>query len=259
MAPIPPYVRRAPARPWRSPGVVNVVRGPDLGPTPPDVRRAPAEPRRSSTVREVSCPSCGAPVKFTGAQSLLAVCGYCRATLIRRDLDVEQIGVMAALVDDASPLQLGAEGVWRSTHFAVVGRVQVRWAQGGWNEWYCIFDDGRGGWLGEAAGEYSISFETTVPEPLPAWESLRPGLRITLGGVGYEVTDVRRAEIVGGEGELPFRVGGGSPTAAADLRNDTARFATLDYGDGAPKVYLGEMVDFPALALRGLREFEGWR
>jgi len=212
-----------------------------------------------SVLREVSCPSCGAPVKFTGAQSLLAVCGYCRATLIRRDLDVEQVGVMAALVEDATPLQLGAEGVWCSTHFAVVGRVQVRWAQGGWNEWYCVFDDGRGGWLGEAAGEYSISFETSVPEPLPAWASLRPGLRITLGGVGYEVTDVRRAEIVGGEGELPFRVSGGSPTAAADLRNDSARFATLDYGDGAPRVYLGEMVDFPTLALRGLRELEGWR
>ena len=38
-----------------------------------------------------------------------------------------------------------------------------------WNEWYCAFDDGRGGWLGDAAGEYTVSFETTVPEPLPAW------------------------------------------------------------------------------------------
>jgi hypothetical protein len=166
---------------------------------------------------------------------------------------------MGALLEDASPLQLGAEGVWRSTHFAVVGRLQVRWEQGGWNEWYCVFDDGRTGWLGEAAGEYSVSFETTVPEPLPAWKSLRPGVGVTLGGVGYEVTDVREAEVVGGEGELPFRVGSGWKTAAADLRNTTARFATLDYSDDAPRVYVGEMADFEALGLRGLREFEGWR
>jgi uncharacterized protein DUF4178 len=211
------------------------------------------------SMTQVACPSCGGPVRFTAAQSILAVCSYCRATLIRRDVDVEQIGTMGALIEDASPLQLGAEGVWRHTHFAVVGRLQVRWEQGGWNEWFCVFDDGRTGWLGEASGEYSVSFESPVPEPLPAWASLRPGVRVTLGGVGYEVTDVRRAEVVGGEGELPFRVGSGWPTAAADLRNDTARFATLDYSEDTPRVYLGEMVDFPALALHGLRELEGWR
>jgi hypothetical protein len=63
---------------------------------------------------------------FTSAQSLLVVCGYCRACLIRRDLDVEQVGTMSALLEDSTPLQLAAEGVWRSTHFAVVGRVQIR-------------------------------------------------------------------------------------------------------------------------------------
>ena len=62
-----------------------------------------------------------------------------------------------------------------------------------------------------------------------------------------------------GEGELPFRVGSGWTTHSADLRNDTARFATLDYSDEAPRVYLGEAVDVPGLKLRGLREFEGWR
>jgi hypothetical protein len=187
------------------------------------------------------------------------VCGYCRASLIRRDLDVEQIGTMSALLEDASPLQLAAEGVWRGTHFAVVGRVQVRWEDGCWNEWYCVFDDGCTGWLGEAAGEYTLSFPATVPEPLPAWDAVRVGQRVTLGGVAYEVTDRRQAEVVGGEGELPFRVDGGWKTAAADLRTDTARFATLDYGDETPRLYAGEVVELEALALRGLREFDGWR
>ena len=206
-----------------------------------------------------NCPSCGAPVKFVSAQSLVAVCGFCRTTLLRRDLDVEQIGVMGALLEDATPLQLGVEGVWRSVHFAVVGRLQVRWEQGGWNEWYCVFDDGRTGWLGEAAGEYSLSFEATVPEPLPGWKSLEPGRAVTLGGVRYEVTDVREAEVVAGEGELPCRVGSGWTTRSADLRNETARFATLDYTDEAPRLYLGEAVEVAALRLRGLREFERWR
>jgi hypothetical protein len=212
-----------------------------------------------SAAKLISCPSCGAPVRFATAQSLLAVCGYCRASLIRRDLDVEQIGTMGALLQDPTPLQLGVEGVWRTVHFAVVGRLQVRWSDGAWNEWYCAFDDGRTGWLGEAGGEYSMSFEQTVAEPLPAWEALRPGRSVTLAGVEYEVTDVREAEVVGGEGELPVRVASGWKTRTADLRNATARFGTLDYSDEAPRVYLGEMVEFRALALRGLRELEGWR
>ena len=202
-------------------------------------------------------------MKFVSAASLLAVCGYCRATLLRRDLDVERIGTMAQLVADATMLQLGAEGVYRSAPFAVVGRVQVRHDEGGWNEWYVVFDDGRCGWLGEASGEYTISFEVPLEGPAPAWEALQAGGTLTLGTTTYEIADVRRARVVGGEGELPFRVDTGYETAAADLRTDTTRFATLDYSEadtGAPpRLYVGEVVDLAALALRGLREREGWR
>ena len=208
----------------------------------------------------VSCPSCAAPVRFACAQSLLAVCAYCRATLTRRDLDVERVGTMAALIEDPGPLQLGAEGVWSGSHFALVGRLQVRWQSGRWNEWYCVFDDGRAGRLGDAAGEYSVSFPATVPEPLPTWESLKPGARVSLGGIDYEVTDLREAEVVGGEGELPVRVDAGSRIASADLRTTTAGFATLDYGDGAaPRLYTGEIVQLADLRLRGLREPDRWR
>jgi uncharacterized protein DUF4178 len=213
--------------------------------------------------REVACPGCGAAVKFVSAASLLAVCGYCRATLLRRDLQVERLGTMAQLVADATLLQLGAEGVYRSTHFAVVGRVQVRYDDGGWNEWYLVFDDGRAGWLGEASGEYTVSFETPLLGRAPAWDALQAGGTLTLDGTTYEIADVRRARVVGGEGELPFRIEGGYETAAADLRTEGARFATLDYSEaesGAPpRLYVGEVVDFSALALRGLRELDGWR
>jgi hypothetical protein len=213
--------------------------------------------------REVACPGCGAAVKFVSAASLLAVCGYCRATLLRRDLDVERIGTMAQLVADTTVLQLGIEGVYRSTHFAVVGRIQVRYDGGGWNEWYLVFDDGRTGWLGEASGEYTISFPTALDGAAPAWEALQAGGTLTLGAVTWHVTDVRRARVVGGEGELPLAVEGGWETAAADLRADPARFATLDYSDAdegtPPRFYAGEAVELPTLALRGLRELDGWR
>lgn len=65
--------------------------------------------------------------------------------------------------------------------------------------------------------------------------------------------------MVAGEGELPFRVGAGWSLASADLRTDGARFATLDYGDEAPRLYAGEVVELADLRLRGLRELDGWR
>ena len=90
-------------------------------------------------------------------------------------------------------------------------------------------------------------------------ESLHPGGRVTLQGVVYEVADVREAEVVAGEGELPFRVDAGWKTRTADLRTATARFATLDYSDARPRLYTGEVVELAALAPRGLRELEGSR
>ncbi len=207
-------------------------------------------------MREVSCPSCGAAVKFVSAASLLAVCPYCRATLINRDLKIENIGKMGELLADPSPLQLGAEGKYRNVHFAVVGRIQVQYQDGAWNEWYLAFDDGRAGWLGEAGGAYSVSFESRQKVQVPVWEKIRPGLTVPIGGFDYEVSDVRTARGGGGEGELPFVVASGYEARVADLRTTTTRFATFDYSEDIPRVYLGESVEFDVLALRGLRDRE---
>ena len=43
-----------------------------------------------------------------------------------------------------------------------------------------------------------------------------------------------------------------------DLRSHTGKFATIDYSDEAPVLYLGEGVEFETLKLKNLRSFEGW-
>jgi len=42
------------------------------------------------------------------------------------------------------------------------------------------------------------------------------------------------------------------------LRSPSGKFATIDYSDEKPVLYLGEMVEFESLALKNLRNFEGW-
>ncbi len=200
-----------------------------------------------------SCPSCGAPVVFRSASSVFAVCDYCQSTLVRHDQAVDDIGKMAALVEDRSPLQLGAEGSYRGVHFALIGRLQIKYSQGIWNEWHLLFDDMRTGWLSEAGGEYVLTFMQPVMEPLPAFETLTVGRRFSLASQVWTVSNIEEAEVVAGQGELPFKTGGGYPLAAVDLRND-AGFATLDYSETPPLLFVGEAVDFASLKMNGLRD-----
>src|SRR5262245_17959842 len=179
----------------------------------------------------IDCPSCGAQVDFKSAVSIFAVCEYCRSTLVRHDINVENIGKMAELKLDGSPLQLGAEGRYRGIHFGVIGRIQMRINRGIWNEWHLMLDDGRSGWLGEAQGLYVVSFLTKVAGDIPAFEALKPGKKFQLKGQWFEVQNVESARCIGGEGELPFRVGAGFDAPVADLVGEKNSFATIDYSE----------------------------
>lgn len=200
-----------------------------------------------------SCPSCGAPVVFKSASSVFAVCEYCQSTLVRHDQTLEDIGKMAALVEDRSPLQLGAEGLYKGVHFALIGRIQIKYSQGVWNEWHLMFDDMRTGWLSEAAGEYVLTFTQFVPDALPRFEDLKIGERFVLASQTWTVSNIENAECIAGQGELPFKVGAGYPVSAVDLRNG-ANFATLDYSETPPLFFVGEAVDFKSLKMANLRE-----
>lgn len=200
-----------------------------------------------------SCPSCGAPVVFKSASSVFAVCEYCQSTLVRHDQVLEDIGKMAALVEDRSPLQLGTEGSYKGVHFALIGRIQIRYSQGSWNEWHLLFDDMRTGWLSEAAGEYVLTFSHQVREPVPTFAELKIGQRVILASQTWTVSNREEAECIAGQGELPFKVGAGYPVPAVDMRNG-ANFATLDYSETPPLLYVGEAVKFESLCLSNLRE-----
>lgn len=205
--------------------------------------------------RTAQCPSCGAPVTFRSSASILAVCEYCQTTLLNLQGNIEDLGKMAALVEDRSPLQLGAEGRYQGVHFALVGHIQLRYGEGLWNEWHLLFDDQRTGWLSEAGGEYVLSFLEWVPEAIPPFASLKPGEGLVLGQRTWTVTNLENAECVAGEGELPFKVGGGYPAPVADLRAGE-RLATIDYSDGEsgpPLVFFGQVVDFSSLGWNNLR------
>jgi predicted RNA-binding Zn-ribbon protein involved in translation (DUF1610 family) len=210
---------------------------------------------------KAACPSCGASIEFKSTVSILAVCPYCQSTLIRHDLNLENLGRMADLKLDGSPLQLGVTGVFGGTRFTAVGRIQLQYGRGVWNEWHLLFDDRRSGWLGEAQGLYAVTFLASVPSTtIPPFEKLAVGNPIQIKDRFYTVTNIDSARCVAGEGELPFKVGAGYEAPVVDLQADGMNMATLDYSDdsGSPLIFTGRYVEFATLKLQGLREFDGW-
>lgn len=200
-----------------------------------------------------TCPSCGAPVVFRSHASVMAVCEYCQSTLLREADAVRDIGKMSAVLDDPTPVRLGMAGRWKTggqgRAFTVVGRIQLRYDAGFWNEWRIVFEDGQDdGWLSDGSGQFVITTPAAISGPLPAFEQLRPGQALTAAGTLFTASDVRTAQATGCQGELPMAAREGWTARVADFRSGK-RFLTLDYSVRAdrPEVYLGESVDFAAL------------
>lgn len=212
----------------------------------------------ASTSRTGTCPNCGATVQFRWAQAVQSTCLYCRSVLVRRDLDLARIGLQADFPATGSPIQLGTEGRWRNQAFVVVGRLTYEWARGRWNEWHCILANGESAWLSDAQLEYAMTQLTHPGANLPYLSNIRVGETYFWHDVGYEVANVLEARYVGTEGELPFTTTDRTVAKFVDLQNAQGGFATIDGSDTPPRLYTGEYVNFDDLALRNLREFEGW-
>lgn len=115
----------------------------------------------------------------------------------------------------------------------MVGRIQLRYRQGLWNEWYLLFENQRSGWLGEMLGNYVVTFIVQPLEPLPPFSELRAGHRITLQGRDFQVTNIENARCIAGEGELPIRVGPGYE-AGGGFAGQRRGIRHTDYSENPP-------------------------
>ncbi len=205
-------------------------------------------------MQQVACPGCGAPVQFKSAASVMAVCEFCKTTLLKDATSVRDLGKMSDVLEDYSPLKIGTSGQFSGRGFSLIGRIQLQYSAGFWNEWYALFDDGTNGWLSDASGQFTMTFAKPTNAALPLFDKLVPGRTLTVSGQIYATSDVRTARCTGGQGELPFKVGQGWQARVADFRA-ADRFLSLDYSDGdGPRLYVGQAVDLADLKPQLLRD-----
>ena len=207
---------------------------------------------------QTNCPSCGAPVTFRWSSAVQTVCPFCHSILVRDDLILKNVGKVADLPPDPSPIQLLTSGTYNNKRFDVLGRIIYEYEQGGWNEWHIVFSDGTSGWLSDAQLQYAVSF--LVPGvALPAENQVTRGGHFKFCDIDFEVSTMTIATYKGVEGELPFPFYGKSNMLFADLRTRSNDFATLDYSDeSSPMLFVGKTVPYEALQLQNVRQFEGW-
>ena len=204
----------------------------------------------------INCPSCGAPVQFRSHAAVMAVCEFCRATVLKDPGAVKDLGKISEVLEDYTPIQIGTAGVLKGRSFTVVGRIQLRYSQGMWNEWYLMFDDASAGWLGDSSGMFTVTTERPTTTPMPAFGDIQPAHPYTIEGARFTASEKREAECIGGQGELPFVVGAGWQARVADFRSDE-QFATIDYSDaGAPLLFIGEAVTLDDMKCQLLRDDE---
>lgn len=205
-----------------------------------------------------NCPNCGAPIKFLWSSAVQTVCEFCHSILVRRDVNLEKVGEVSDLPADSSPIQISTEGAYRNKSFVVTGRILYEYEQGGWSEWHLVYNDGSSGWLSDAQLEYDVSFLTPPPAVILPAEAIERDQKFQWNQTIYQVTSRTRAHYRGVEGELPFEYWDKRDVFFVDLRTTGGKFATIDYSEPHPLLFLGEPVEFDDLHLKNLRQFEGW-
>ena len=204
-----------------------------------------------------TCPNCGAEIVFRYQAVVQTTCGFCKSVLVRNDKDLTKVGVVGEWPIDASPIQLGVRGSYKGEAFEVVGRILYQYELGQWNEWH-ISLGGKSAWLSDAQLEYAVSRVWPNKQKWPDPDEAKPGQSVNIDNQQYFVTSKNKAMYVGVEGDLPFEYYDKGWLRYLDLRSTDARFATIDYSEETPLVFVGEFAEFDDLKMTGLREFEGW-
>lgn len=210
---------------------------------------------------KIDCASCGAPVQFRSKASVFAVCSYCKSTLVRQDMNLELVGKMADLKYDVTPFQIGTSGKFNGKAFEVIGRLQIAYSEGYWNEWYCIFNDGDTGWLAEAQGFLAMCF-TKQGWNIPDKSILAPGKQVDLDPKKefdlFQVEEGRPVRCTYSEGELPMNAARGRESFSVDLATVFGEMATIEFASDETRLFVGKYQDFDEFEFKNLRRIDGW-
>jgi len=193
-------------------------------------------------LKQLQCPSCGAPVQQYSADAQTIICSKC-GSFVALDMEGPTVtGKTRKLPDPKAPITVGSTARFQDTNFFVIGRVLYRgwddedkWL---WDEWLMGGEDGRLLWLSYSDDEgFTLFKKLRVREPFDAQTSTM----LPTGGEGkVRVHERYPAQIAGAEGELTWRAKEGENLYMAEAFGGGKRYSVqqtpneLEIHEGIP-------------------------
>lgn len=224
---------------------------------------------------KVNCPGCGATIEFKTTDSIVAVCSYCQTTVAKDSESINNFGIKSNILSDYSKIKIGTIGTYQNESFSVIGRVQIKYIYGFWNEWFILFSNGLSGWLSDANEELIITLEykkenfdflKKILGSNQAYSEIDFNINFSkmdidkpylINNTSFLSIDISTAKIIGAEGEIGFNLFNNQEMKVVDLRKDNI-FLTIDYSESEnnPIFYFGEVLTDKNLSLSNYKTIE---
>jgi len=168
--------------------------------------------------KQINCPSCGASLTLEYRFSEIVVCGFCGQTSYLTGNSFEAKGDKVKLSDYGSKFSVGVTGFVINKKFKVLGRIRYKYPDGFWDEWLLKFEDQpeKEYWLQEDEGDYALFEKSDIMPENTNFEELKVGAKYAFDNKELFISEKNTAQIIGGEGELPYRVIPGEKANFAD-------------------------------------------
>jgi len=198
--------------------------------------------------RRINCGSCGAPLEIKSAYTKSMVCPYCDTTNVIEDQGINPEGKMAKLAEAPGIFSVGRTGKLKNRKFEVLGRLRYGYDEGFWDEWFLEFDDGQSGWLTEEEGECSIFTKELITKPIENVDSIRVGQMVDVEGKRVFITEITDCWIMGGEGELHYRVVPGKKLVHYE-GNAGGKLVSIELWPKELEVHTGEPISYSQIKM----------
>lgn len=197
----------------------------------------------SIVTRRVNCGSCGAPLEIKSAFTKSIVCPYCDTTNLIDEHGVDPSGKMAKLSMAPSIFSIGRKGSIKGKKFEVLGRLRYGYDEGFWDEWFLQFEGGKAGWITEEEGECSLFYKELITKPIENIDRIRVGQTVNVEGKRVFMTEIADVTVMGGEGELHYRVVPGKELVHME-GNANGRLVSIELWPREIEVHVGDPIDY---------------
>lgn len=148
----------------------------------------------------LACPGCHGSIRFEETGSWAVVCPVCDALVLRDGTRHAASTDHMPLVEDLSPLQIGAKGTMNELYFKITGRIRVE-GQRGYRNFWSMKGDTPYTWLLQAYGNYALMALDEALVPPKAFKGVDPGKKLKIDG-GFELEALDNRFKYAWEGEL---------------------------------------------------------